>query len=203
MKPVIGIVSRPVISEDGHNMLGVYEDMYRVVINSGGIPIGVLALEDSDFDMIKFDGLIFQGGDEKSEYENRYLEYAYKNNIPTLGICLGMQTMGEMFEGELYDVLGHKSKKGYVHEVYINKNSKLYDIFKIDRIRVNSRHRMAIKGTNLDVSSISEDGVIEGIEDPGKKFFIGVQWHPESMVSYDKLQRGLFDYFIKVCKGDL
>ena len=42
--------------------------------------------------------------------------------------------------------------------------------------------------------------VIEAIEDKNKKFFIGVQWHPESMYSYDILECNLFDYFIEVCR---
>lgn len=201
MKPIIGIVSRPVISEEGHSMSGIYEDMYKAIVSSGGIPIGLLPLDDVD--LVKLDGLILQGGNDAYDYEKRYLEYAYKNNIPTLGICLGMQTMGEMFNGDLVNVLNHKYKKDYVHEVYINKYSKLYEIFGKDKIMVNSRHRSALINTNMDVVGISDDGVIEAIEGEGKDFFIGVQWHPESMFTYDKVQSLLFDYFINICRGVL
>ena len=40
---------------------------------------------------------------------------------------------------------------------------------------------------------------IEDIEDKNKTFFIGVQWHPENMISYDKKQNNLFKNFIKSC----
>ena len=56
-----------------------------------------------------------------------------------------------------------------------------------------------IKNTKLDVIAISQDGYIEAIEDPNKKFFLGVQWHPESMIDYDNKQNNLFKYFISAC----
>ena len=49
------------------------------------------------------------------------------------------------------------------------------------------------------VSGISNDNVIECIEDENKRFFLGVQWHPESMYNYDLNSRKIFDYFIKIC----
>ena len=200
MKPIIGIICRPVLSDEKHNMFGVYEDMCNAVINSGGIPIGILPI-GTDISLIKLDGLIFQGGDSSEEYEKEYLKYAYDHDIPTLGICLGMQTMGEMFDGVLDDVVGHKAvDKQYVHGVRIDKNSKLYKAINKDKIMVNSRHKSALISTSLKVVGISDDGVTEAIEDLNKKFFIGVQWHPESMITYDKVASSLFDYFIDMCR---
>ena len=48
--------------------------------------------------------------------------------------------------------------------------------------------------------SISDDDVIEAIEDKNKDFFLGVQWHPETMITYDKLQQELFNYFVNICR---
>ena len=48
---------------------------------------------------------------------------------------------------------------------------------------MNSFHHQAVKelGADLVVSARSlEDGVIEGIEAPARRFVVGVQWHPES-----------------------
>ena len=200
MKPIIGIVSRPVLSEEKHNMLGIYEDMCRAVVNSGGIPIGIMPI-DNDISLIKLDGVIFQGGNEVEDYEKEYLKYAYDYDIPALGICLGMQTMGEMFNGVLYDIDGHKEvDKRYVHGMRIDKDSKLYKALKQDNVMVNSRHKSALINTQLRTTGISDDGVIEAIEAPNKKFFIGVQWHPESMITYDKVESSLFDYFIDICR---
>jgi putative glutamine amidotransferase len=48
---------------------------------------------------------------------------------------------------------------------------------------VNSFHHQAIAklGDGLVVSARSSgDGLIEGVEMPGRRFVVGVQWHPES-----------------------
>ena len=44
------------------------------------------------------------------------------------------------------------------------------------------------------ISAVSKDGIIEGIEDNSKKFFLGVQWHPESLK--DSNSYNLIKYFI-------
>ena len=47
----------------------------------------------------------------------------------------------------------------------------------------------------------AEDGVIEGIENPDRRFAVGVQWHPEGMYDSDEVARRLFDAFVAVCAG--
>ena len=108
--------------------------------------------------------------------------------------------MGALFGGNLIDINNHKKKLSYVHSVTINRNSTLYNIFKTNNIKVNSRHKFVLKNLGSFVCAISNDGYIEAIEDSNKKFFIGIQWHPESMLKYDKLQNNLFKYFIKCCE---
>ena len=56
---------------------------------------------------------------------------------------------------------------------------------------------MQIPDTTLTCVAYSEDKVLEAIEDSSKKFFIGVQWHPESLME-DENSKKLFDYFIKM-----
>lgn len=71
----------------------------------------------------------------------------------------------------------------------------LYNILGENRIKVNSRHNKHIVYTDLDCVAYSKDGILEGVEDKTKKFFIGVQWHPES-ISSDVYSNRLLDYFI-------
>ena len=144
-----------------------------------------------------FDGIIFQGGDDFEEYDLSALKYIYDIDKPVLGICLGMQLMGMLFEGKMIDINNHKKKLYYAHNVTINRNSILYNIFKTNNVKVNSRHKSVIKNTKLKVVGISNDGYIEALEDSNKKFFIGVQWHPENMISYDNIENNLFKYFIR------
>lgn len=149
------------------------------------IPIGIVS--DKLKDMIEItdlcDGIILQGGSNYTEEELEYVRYLYETNIPTLGICLGMQMMSVVMDGSLAHLKNeiHQSKEIYSHEVEILKNTKLYDIVKSEKITVNSRHKDYVKWTELTISGLSEDGIIEAIEDRNHKFFLGVQWHPESI----------------------
>ena len=51
-----------------------------------------------------------------------------------------------------------------------------------------------------DVSPLSEDGIVEGIEKPDAKFCLGVQWHPEWLSAADPAMQGIFDAFVAACK---
>ena len=192
---IIGIVTKKSISLEKHDIDIVYNDIVRMVKKHGGIPIGIILEEDYKSIIDICDGIIFQGGDNFDEYDLEALKYAYDSDVKVLGICLGMQLMGVLFGGKMIDVDNHKKTDFYVHTVKINRNSKLYDIYKNDIIKVNSRHNSVIESTSLSISAISNDGYIEAIEDSSKKFFIGVQWHPESMIN-DNYQNKLFENFI-------
>lgn len=139
-------------------------------------------------------GFILQGGKDYTELEIEMVRYLYENNIPTLGICLGMQMMSVM-NGTIELIVNnsHQSKEKYVHEIIINENSKLYSILKQKKIWVNSRHIERITSTSLDIVAYALDGTIEAVEDQNKKFFIGVQWHPESIMDENSIK--IFDCF--------
>lgn len=195
---IIGIVTRKSISDENHNIDIVYNDIVNAVKKNGGIPIGLILEEDYKELLDICDGIIFQGGDELEEYDLKALKYAYDKDIPVLGICLGMQLMGVLFNGTLIEIPNHKKQLDYAHSIRIKRDSKLYEMFDKDIIKVNSRHKYVLKNTNLDIIGISNDGYIEAIEEKNKRFFLGIQWHPESMV-YDEDQNKIFEYFINRC----
>ena len=196
MYPVIGIISRKSKSEKGHDISYIYNDIVSAVIKSKGIPIGITS-DNIDLYLDICDGFILQGGDDIMKEDLDMINKLYKLDIPLLGICLGMQEMGYAFDGEIIDVDNHIDNK--LHDIVINNDSILYKIFNCERTIVNSRHKSAIKNSSLFVSAKSGDGVTEAIEDKNKKFFVGVQWHPENMINSDILSRRLFDYFIEIC----
>ena len=76
------------------------------------------------------------------------------------------------------------------HIVKIKKSSNLYKITKSEEMFVNSAHHQSVDdlGKGLEVNSFTEDGVIEGIENPNQKFCIGVQWHPEFLIDEKDLE---------------
>ncbi len=190
MLPIIGIILRKEILPSKNKILYINEEINKMIVKNKGTPIGI-DIKSIDEIKEKIDGFIFQGGDNYQEEEKNLIKYLYKNNIPTLGICLGMQEITETFGGTLHKIKDHKNTN---HEINIRQNTKLYDIIKKDKIEVNSRHEFAVKETNMDVSAII-DNTIEAIEDKKKDFFIGVEWHPESLDNEDS--NNLFNYFIK------
>lgn len=199
INPIIGVITRKSVSLENHETNIIYTDIQKAIINNNGVPIGITLYSDYKKLIDMCDGVIFQGGDNFEQYDLDALKYAYDKNIPVLGICLGMQLMGILFGCDMFDVNNHKKTLDYVHEVKIKRNSKLYNIFKSDIIKVNSRHKSVIKNVKLNISGVSQDGYIEAIEDLNKNFFIGVQWHPESMIEYDYKQNNLFKLFINSC----
>jgi putative glutamine amidotransferase len=69
------------------------------------------------------------------------------------------------------------------HEVEVLPGTRLREILGEERVEVNSFHHQAVKelGRGLVLSARGcDDGVIEGMEMPERRFIIGVQWHPES-----------------------
>jgi putative glutamine amidotransferase len=79
----------------------------------------------------------------------------------------------------------------------------LFGVFETARIVVNSAHHQAVHpdhiGTGLRVAALAANGVIEALEAVGKRFLLGVQWHPERMAN-DNNQCRLFNFFIRACR---
>ena len=193
MKPIIGIINRKEKLKNGNKILYTYEEISDKINKSNGIPIGI----NPNLQSIKIaNGIILQGGNEFDKNEIEIVKYAYENNIPLLGICLGMQIMGFATCASEYEIENHmKPNINNAHEVILKKESKIYKILKKEKITVNSRHNYQIKNTTLEITGISENNSIEVIEDKSKDFFIGIQWHPESLENIES--KRLFDYFIE------
>ena len=224
MKPTIGIVAR--VEYPGETNKLVFQEKYRqAVIKSGGLPLGILPPQLIDYTITKTkdqeeltqdekemlikqikicDGILLPGGFKINKYDMFIIEYAIENDIPVLGICLGMQTMSnykrENIMNEKNDsFIEHMVEEGFAHKVTLDKTSKLYSILKNDNIMVTSRHNYhIIPNDNYVVTSVSDDNYIESIEMPNKKFIIGVQWHPEGLE--DEYSIRLFESFIDSCK---
>lgn len=193
----IGILLR-----ENNNELKVSNEIIDYLSNYDISIIGIILYEDIDFnkviDSVKLcDGIILPGGEKERDIDLKLVRYLYENNIPTFGICLGMQNMAKALGGTLekFETNFHNSNLSYVHKVNIKKDSLIYKILCSNSILVNSRHNYYVDNTNLNVSAYSEDYVIEAIEDKNKKFFLGIQWHPES-IRNDINSKLLIDEFI-------
>ena len=185
----VGIFLTPVLESDSYLKMNIKLYQYLKEKN-----IKVIGLTEKD--ALSFcDGVILPGGVNYLEEELTTIEDLYNRDIPTLGICMGMQLMGIFKNGkcEIIPNKKHQTTKKHAHQVQIKKDSVLYDILKEETLTVNSRHNESLKQTDLDIVAYSNDGVIEAIEDKNKKFFVGVQWHPEDM---EIKNNAILDYFI-------
>lgn len=204
-KPIIGIVARPNKLANNKIFLGSYENYIKKIVLNGGIPFIITSTqtnflkeltEQEKQDLTSIldlcDGIIMPGGEDPYPYDFFINDYALKNDIPVLGICLGMQVMGLADQGDLIQVSNHYLTN---HDIYLKENTKINNIYNKKMIIVNSRHHYKLtKVNNYIVSGISMDGVIEAIERNDKKFNIGVEWHPEDLSNND-----LFRTFINCC----
>ena len=75
-----------------------------------------------------------------------------------------------------------------------------FRLTQVETMQVNSAHHQAVKSVpaNIVIDAVAPDGVIEGIEDPSRKFCIGVQWHPEFHISPADVR--LFSAFVDACR---
>lgn len=194
-KPIIGIVTRL-----ENNMHKINKSLIDNITKCGGLCLGIINEERYSYEFLDrdkliidnilkiCDGFVIPGGSTESYLDKYIIEYATKNNIPILGICLGMQEMSSFLD--LEEVSNHNKSNRYVHKVNIDKNSLLYKIFKKD-IYVNSRHNYKINNLNGYKVVGSCLDVIEAIERDDNTFNVGVQWHPEDIDNEE-----LFNYFI-------
>ncbi len=156
------------------------------------------------------DGLLFSGGSDidPSEYghdahpetngvrperdrgELALLTAALERDMPVLAVCRGSQVLNVARGGDLVqhlpEVVGdekHKHTPGVFadHDVDVKLESRLGSLLG-DRAPVKSHHHQGFGrvGAGLVETAWAEDGTLEGLEDPGKRFALGVLWHPEA-----------------------
>lgn len=151
--------------------------------------------------------------EERDKMEKELLDQALESDLPILGICRGIQFLNVFLGGTLYQDLPtqrlsyieHHQSPPYdvpVHRVSINEDSGLYRLLNMRSIKVNSYHHQAIKQKAEGVKSmaVSEDGITEAIEIPGKRFVWALQWHPEFSYRNDENSKKIFEEFVRQCK---
>jgi len=152
----------------------------------------------------------------RDEYELELARRAADRDLPLLAICRGIQllnvarggTLVQDIPDELRTTVNHTLREppyAIAHDVWIADGSLLdrlmHDRIEGDTCPVNSRHHQSVKalGDGLVVSATAPDGVIEAVEDPTKRFCLGVQWHPENFYRTGEF-RELFEAFVNASR---
>jgi len=242
MRPRIGITSWHRSDSDKLERWEAVRTTYTGAVRAaGGLPI-ILPIADDEPEAIDgyltaVDGLLFTGGEdiappyygeardercqepdpERDLFEIHLARAALDRQVPTLGICRGLQVVNVAAGGTLYqDIACRPGTRDYhsaslanrgqlIHGVRLSPGSRLRAIMGVDESQVTSTHHQFVKdlapGFAVAAESI-EDGIVEGIERPGGAFTVAVQWHPERIYKERAEQLALFRALVNAAETD-
>jgi gamma-glutamyl-gamma-aminobutyrate hydrolase PuuD len=181
----------------------------RAVTRAGGVPLLVPPGAAYEETLDSVDGLIFSGGSdldpelygekahpetdgwvrERDDFELGLMRAALARDVPLLAICRGSQVLNVALGGDLEQHLPdrvqtnvHKEIPGVFadHDVAVLPGTRLSSILG-DRTDVKSHHHQGYGelGAGLREAARAPDGTVEALEDPTRRFALGVLWHPE------------------------
>ncbi|WP_025755670.1 CTP synthase [Mycoplasmopsis cricetuli] len=226
-KPSIGEISIKMIGKYSH-----FQDAYKSIIEAlkissiylnykiklDWINSEILTKQNINKNLHGSDAIVILPGFGARGFEGKILaaKYGRDNDIPTLGICLGMQAMSieqarrkgmkkatskefatnDLEEVYILDFIAGKKEQDQIggtlrlgaNKIHLKPKSKISKIYKKNTIYERHRHRYEIQ--DKFIKSLEDDSfifaaksdktnLIESCEDPTKRFYIGVQYHPE------------------------
>lgn len=126
---------------------------------------------------------------ERDEAELALLEGALARDLPVLAVCRGSQVLNVALGGDLVQHLpelvgheGHRETLGTYadHDVEVLPGTRLADALGA-QAAIKSHHHQGFGrvGEGLRTAARAPDGTVEAIEDPSRRFTLGVLWHPE------------------------
>jgi putative glutamine amidotransferase len=155
--------------------------------------------------------------EELDRVELTLTRWALRDGLPILGICRGIQVLNVAAGGDLIQDVGsqkpgsleHQSASGLpadwvAHKVAIVPGTRLASLVGSEPLGTNSRHHQAVDrvAEGFVVSATASDGVVEGVEETGGRFAVGVQFHPEDLYQSQPRVAGLFAGFVAACRGE-
>jgi len=121
----------------------------------------------------------------RDDAELTLLKAALARDMPVLGICRGIQVLNVGLGGDLEQHLeGHRHDppgQFLQHDVVIEPGTKLAEMLG-ERTTVMSHHHQGVKtlAPGLVETARADDGLVEAVEAPDRRFAVGVLWHPEA-----------------------
>jgi putative glutamine amidotransferase len=237
MRPLIGIPCHAGERKDtSRPIYGNNRTYTHAVEHAGGMPILIPLLDDlSGLNALlpHLNGLLLSGGvdvephyyhekphpmlgetdPQLDEMEMALAHYALENDLPTLGVCRGMQLLNVALGGSLYQdlisqypgSLRHANsdlpRNTIIHSIQVERGSRMEEVLGVCEVVANSLHHQAIRepGKGVCITGRSEDGVAELMEVPGQRFMLAVQCHPEELYTQHPAWSRLFKAFVDAC----
>ena len=227
-KPLIGISLG--YSDKKNSVNNTY---INSILKNGGVPYLIPVTDDVEVlrqIVAQLDGIVFTGGEDfapayygkeeheklgevnvtRDTYDLTLLKLATDRNIPTLGICRGLQLINVGMGGTLYqdlpaekpsDINHRQEEDGTVptHSVSVVEGSLMHQILGKKEIQVNTFHHQAIDklAPGLKIVGWSNDSVPELIEAYPHRQILGTQFHPEIFTAAgDALMGKLFKFLV-------
>lgn len=238
MRPLIGIPCHAGLRAETDRPIYYNNRTYiHAVESAGGLPLLIPLVDDLSNLLELFprlDGVLISGGidvDPKyyhqephpllsetnshlDELEIGLVQWAKEHNVPTLGICRGMQLINVALGGDLYQDLNadlpnslrHANadlpRTRLIHKVSVTTGSRMEAILGVHELSANSLHHQAVKeaGRDVVISGYAEDGVAELLEVTTHPFMMAAQCHPEELYTEHPAWARFFQAFIEACK---
>jgi len=224
-KPRIAVIMDENTSVDG-TRYDMTKNYFVGVQRAGGLPYGIpYFAEMVETVADEFDGFLSTGGrfafpdswflegqtskapeSERLDVEVALMRAFLERDKPILGICTGMQVLSALHGCRLSPdvrslgahVIEH-DKRGSLHPVEIRRDTLLHRLVGRSELTVNTFHREAVVELSDKVvaSAFAQDGIVEAVEIPSRRFALGVQWHQELFALQDHPGNRLFEAFVE------
>lgn len=215
-----------ILSKAGDNYIKWIEDEKIVVLDA-------YTIDNTDSILALADGIILTGGEDinpllyndtsnlalcetinhrRDSLEQKLFDYAFRHQIPLIGVCRGMQMMNVATGGTLYGDLPseigtevvHRNNGEVMHDIVVTDTCSLIFPLRKDTFTVNSWHHQGLKNISalLKVVAKSHDGLAEAVvmDKALHPFMIAVQFHPERLGKDNAVHIQMRNNFYKAIK---
>ena len=212
-----------ILSKASDNYVKWIEDENVIILDA-------YTIKNTDSILALADGIILTGGEdinplqyndtinfavcgdinyERDTLERKLFDFAFKNKIPLIGVCRGMQMMNVASGGSLYGDIPteigttviHRNNGEVMHEIVLVDTSSLIFPLGTDTIMVNSWHHQGLKimPNHLRVIARAFDGLPEAVvmDKSEHPFMIAVQFHPERLGKDNAIHQTMKKSFYK------
>ena len=216
-----------ILSKASSNYIKWIEDENVIILEA-------YTIKNTDSILVVADGIILTGGEDinpleyndtsnikvcgkinfsRDTLERKLFDFAFKNKLPLVGVCRGMQMMNVASGGTLYGdipteigtTVVHRNNGEVMHEIALScENIKYINLIfplRKDTFLVNSWHHQGLKdiSQNLNVIARSYDGLPEAVvmNDSVHPFMIAVQFHPERLGKDNAIHKQMRSSFFR------